>query len=49
MHGSFRTDDKGGAMAEAASVTDGVWMYQLTENEMALEITPQKHQVLQRR
>jgi hypothetical protein len=29
-------------MAEAASGTDDVWMYQLTENEMALEKSPPK-------
>jgi lipid-binding SYLF domain-containing protein len=31
--------DKGGALAGAASVSDGVWMYQLTEKGLALEIT----------
>jgi lipid-binding SYLF domain-containing protein len=31
--------DKGAAMAGAASVSDGVWMYQLTDKGLALEIT----------
>jgi lipid-binding SYLF domain-containing protein len=31
--------DKGGAMAGAVSVSDGVWMYQLTEKGLALEVT----------
>jgi lipid-binding SYLF domain-containing protein len=31
--------DKGAAMAGAASVSDGVWMYQLTDKGIALEIT----------
>jgi len=34
-----KTGDTGGAMAGAASVSDGVWMYQLTDNGLALEIT----------
>jgi lipid-binding SYLF domain-containing protein len=34
-----KTGDKGGAMAGAASVSDGVWMYQLTDKGLALEIT----------
>lgn len=31
--------EKGGAMQGAASVADGVWMYQLTDKGLALEIT----------
>jgi lipid-binding SYLF domain-containing protein len=34
-----KSGDKGGAMAGAASVSDGVWMYQLTDKGLALEIT----------
>ena len=34
-----KTGDKGGAMAGAVSVSDGVWMYQLTDKGLALEIT----------
>jgi lipid-binding SYLF domain-containing protein len=34
-----KTKDKGGAMAGAASVSDGVWMYQMTEKGLAAEIT----------
>ena len=33
------TGDKGGAMTGAASVSEGVWMYQLTDKGVALEIT----------
>ena len=33
------TGTAGGAMAGAASVSDGVWMYQLTDKGVALEIT----------
>ncbi len=33
------TGDKGGAMTGAASVSPGVWMYQLTDKGVALEIT----------
>jgi lipid-binding SYLF domain-containing protein len=33
------TGTKGGAMAGAVSVSDGVWMYQLTDKGLALEIT----------
>lgn len=33
------TGTKGGAMAGAASVSDGVWMYQLTDKGLAAEIT----------
>ena len=36
---SAKTQDKGGAMAGAASVSDGVWMYQMTEKGLAAEIT----------
>jgi len=31
--------EKGGSMQGAASVSDGVWMYQLTDKGLALEIT----------
>jgi len=31
--------EKGGSMAGAASVSDGVWMYQLTDKGLALELT----------
>ena len=34
-----KNGDKGGAMAGAASVSDGVWMYQLTDKGLAVEIT----------
>jgi lipid-binding SYLF domain-containing protein len=34
-----KTGDKGDSMAGAASVSDGVWMYQLTDKGLALEIT----------
>jgi lipid-binding SYLF domain-containing protein len=34
-----KTTSKGGAMAGAVSVSDGVWMYQLTNKGLALEIT----------
>jgi len=34
-----KTTTKGGAMAGAAAVSDGVWMYQLTEAGLAAEIT----------
>lgn len=33
------TGDKGGALAGAASVSPGVWMYQMTDKGVALEIT----------
>jgi lipid-binding SYLF domain-containing protein len=33
------TGTQGGAMAGAVSVSDGVWMYQLTDKGLALEIT----------
>lgn len=34
-----KTAEKGGAMEGAASVSDGVWMYQMTDKGLALEIT----------
>jgi len=34
-----KNGDKGAAMAGAVSVSDGVWMYQLTDKGVALEIT----------
>ena len=34
-----KTGDKGVAMAGAVSVSDGVWMYQLTDKGVAVEIT----------
>ena len=34
-----KAGDKGGAMAGAVSVSDGVWMYQLTDKGLAVEIT----------
>jgi lipid-binding SYLF domain-containing protein len=34
-----KTADKGGARAGAASVSDGVWMYQLTQKGLALDIS----------
>jgi lipid-binding SYLF domain-containing protein len=34
-----KTVNKGGAMAGAASISEGVWMYQLTDKGLALEIT----------
>jgi len=34
-----KSDDKGGALNGAASVSDGVWMYQLTDKGLAAEIT----------
>jgi len=33
------TPEKGGPMRGAASVSDGIWMYQLTDKGVALEIT----------
>ena len=33
------TGEKGGSMAGAASVSDGVWMYQMTDKGLAAEIT----------
>jgi lipid-binding SYLF domain-containing protein len=34
-----KTGDKGGAYQGAVSVMPGVWMYQLTEKGLALELT----------
>ena len=34
-----KTGDKGGAMGGAVSVSDGVWMYQLTDKGLAAEIS----------
>jgi lipid-binding SYLF domain-containing protein len=34
-----KTGDQGGAMAGAVAVSDGVWMYQLTDKGLALEIS----------
>ena len=34
-----KNGDKGGAIAGAASVSDGVWMYQLTDKGLAAEIS----------
>jgi len=34
-----KTGDKGGSMAGAASVSEGVWMYQLTDKGLAAEIS----------
>ncbi len=34
-----KTSKEGGAMSGAASVSDGVWMYQITEKGLAAEIT----------
>jgi lipid-binding SYLF domain-containing protein len=34
-----KTETKGGSMAGAASVSDGVWMYQMTDKGLAAEIT----------
>ena len=34
-----KTADKGGSMAGATSVSDGVWMYQMTDKGLAAEIT----------
>ena len=34
-----KTGEKGGSMAGATSVSDGVWMYQLTDKGLAAEIT----------
>ena len=36
---SATTGTKGGQMSGAASVSDGVWMYQMTEKGLAAEIT----------
>ena len=34
-----KSGDQGGAMAGAVSVSDGVWMYQLTEKGLAIDIS----------
>jgi hypothetical protein len=34
-----KNGDKGAAMVGASSVSDGVWMYQLTDKGLALELT----------
>jgi lipid-binding SYLF domain-containing protein len=34
-----KTKDKGGSMTGATSVSDGVWMYQMTDKGLAAEIT----------
>jgi len=34
-----KTGDKGGSMTGAASVSDGVWMYQMTDKGLAAEVT----------
>jgi lipid-binding SYLF domain-containing protein len=34
-----KTGDKGGAVAGAASVSDGIWVYQLTDKGVAVELT----------
>jgi lipid-binding SYLF domain-containing protein len=34
-----KTGDQGGAMAGAVAVSDGVWMYQLTDKGLAVEIS----------
>ena len=34
-----KAGDKGGAIAGAVSVSDGVWMYQLTDKGVAVEIS----------
>ena len=34
-----KSGDKGGSLAGATSVADGVWMYQMTEKGLAVEIT----------
>ncbi len=36
---AVKNGDKGSSMEGAASVSDGVWMYQLTDKGLALEIT----------
>jgi len=33
------SSEKGGSMEGAASVSDGVWMYQMTDKGLALELT----------
>jgi hypothetical protein len=34
-----KTDDEGGAFTGAATLSPGVWIYQLTEDGLALELT----------
>jgi lipid-binding SYLF domain-containing protein len=34
-----KTEDQGGAMAGSVAVSDGVWMYQLTDKGLAVEIS----------
>jgi lipid-binding SYLF domain-containing protein len=34
-----KTEDQGGAMAGAVAVSDGVWMYQLTDKGLVVEIS----------
>ena len=34
-----QVDDKGGAFAGAISVSPGIWLYQLTDDGLALELT----------
>ena len=34
-----KTSDKGGSMTGASSVSDGVWMYQMTDKGLAAELT----------
>jgi hypothetical protein len=36
---SAKVGDKGGVLAGAISVSDGIWMYQLTDKGLAVEIT----------
>jgi lipid-binding SYLF domain-containing protein len=36
---SATTGDKGGQMSGASSVSDGVWMYQMTEKGLSVELT----------
>jgi lipid-binding SYLF domain-containing protein len=36
---AVKTEDQGGAMAGSVAVSDGVWMYQLTDKGLALEIS----------
>ena len=37
--GAAQVDDTGGAVASAISVSPGVWLYQLTDDGLALELT----------
>ena len=34
-----KIDDKGGAFAGAMSISPGIWLYQMTEEGIALELT----------